>query len=71
MVLEQTLKVNKARLMVRYNYNKPDHKEESNNKRKEGVNESACVFYIRERPLSTYALRGRVGVKEMTNFCVR
>ena len=24
-----------------------------------------------ERPLSTYALRGRGGVKEMTNFCVR
>ena len=26
---------------------------------------------FREHPLSTYLLRGRAGVKEMTNFCVR
>ena len=29
------------------------------------------VILIRDHPLSTYALRGRGGIKEMTNFCVR
>ena len=44
MVFEQTLKINKAGLMV--HYNEPDHKEESNNRRKVGVDESANVFFI-------------------------
>ena len=35
------------------------------------ANETLDLIYVKGLPFSTYALRGRGGVKDITNFCVR